>query len=160
MALEIERKFLVVAEGWRGYRGVDFRQNYLSTDPWRTVRVRIAGPKAFLTVKGKTEGLTKLEFEYEIPVDDAEQLMLLCQPAPIEKIRYRVPYEGFIWEVDVFHGINKGLIIAEIELDYETQPFAKPDWIGKEVTFDRRYSNSNLILNPYSRWSEFAPSIG
>jgi adenylate cyclase len=159
MQLEIERKFLVSGTGWRGSRGVDFRQNYLSVDPRRTVRVRVAGPQAFLTIKGKTEGLSKLEFEYEIPVSHAEQLLLLCQAAPIEKTRYCVPYEGFIWEVDVFHGINKGLVIAEIELDYETQPFAKPDWIGAEVTFDKRYSNSNLIQNPYSQWGEIAASV-
>ncbi|EMI56038.1 CYTH domain-containing protein [Rhodopirellula sallentina] len=153
MGIEIERKFLVKDEGYRSDDSTLLRQGYLSTVKERTVRVRIAGEKAFLTIKGVTEGATRSEYEYEIPVEDAaEMLDKLCPPPLIEKRRYRTEHEGMVWEVDEFFGANEGLVLAEIELNEEGQTFAKPSWLGDEVTEDRRYYNANLISNPYSKW--------
>jgi CYTH domain-containing protein len=154
MPLEIESKFLVRGNDWRTNHGVGIRQGYLNLDRERTVRVRIAGEKAFLTIKGINMGATRQEFEYEIPVADAEHLLKICEGSLIEKTRYKVEYENMIWEVDEFHGVNDGLVIAEIELETEDQAFAKPVWLGSEVTADLRFFNSNLAEKPYSSWSK------
>jgi len=149
MAREIERKFLVVSDEYKkGSTGILYRQGYLSRSPDCTVRVRTAGDKAWLTIKGRSEGASRSEFEYQIPYEDAVSLFSLCRSRLIEKIRYLVPYEGMIWEVDEFLGNNHGLVIAEIELDYEDQPFKIPHWAGREVTGDPRYYNSNLVDGP------------
>lgn len=155
MALEIERKFLVDAEKWQAnIPGTRLCQAYLSIDPNPTVRVRIDGEKAFLTIKGRTETISRPEFEYEIPVADAQEMLKLAISNPVEKIRYEVMYEGFLWEVDVFSGKNEGLIMAEIELESEDQAFARPDWILNEVSADRRYYNSYLSEHPFQEWTD------
>ncbi|MES2183801.1 MAG: CYTH domain-containing protein [Pseudomonadota bacterium] len=153
MALEIERKFLVIGTAWRQGAGTRFRQGYLNRDKQRTVRVRLAGDQAFLTVKGPTQGATRSEFEYAIPLADAEAMLALCDGPLVEKIRRVVVFEGMAWEVDEFLGDNAGLVVAEIELASEDQPFARPAWLGREVTDDARYFNSNLATFPFSRWS-------
>lgn len=154
MGIEIERKFLVTGDGWRQPAAAQtrFSQGYLSRDPARTVRVRIAGEQAFLTIKGATQGATRAEFEYEIPLTDARQLLALCDGPLVEKIRHLCPHEGMTWEVDEFLGANAGLVVAEIELAAEGQVFARPDWLGAEVTGDGRYVNANLAVNPFTRW--------
>jgi adenylate cyclase len=152
MALEIERKFLVTGTDWRQGMGTRFRQGYLSRDKQRTVRVRLAGEQAFLTIKGPTRGATRSEFEYEIPVADAEAMLALCDGPLVDKIRRVVVFEGMAWEVDEFLGDNAGLVVAEIELASEDQPFARPPWLGCEVTDDARYFNSNLAAFPFNRW--------
>lgn len=153
MGVEIERKFLVKGEAWRDAGPVvAMRQGYLGLDPDRTVRVRIAGPEAFLTVKGRARGMTRAEFEYAIPVEDAEQLLALCEGTVIEKTRTRIEAADVVWEVDEFAGDNAGLVTAECELDNEEQEFVRPAWLGEEVTGDHRYGNSNLARNPYGRW--------
>lgn len=152
MTLEIERKFLVRGNDWKTDHGVRISQGYLNRDKERTVRVRIAGAKAFLTIKGINIGATRREFEYEIPVADAEQLLKLCDGPPIEKTRHKVEYAGMTWEIDEFHGANEGLVMAEIELRNEEQTFARPVWLGPEVTADARYFNSNLAARPYADW--------
>ena len=154
MAIEIERKFLVQGMQWRQGAGVRFNQGYLNRDMERTVRVRIAGDKAHLTVKGVTRGASRAEFEYEIPVADAEQLLQLSDGPVIQKNRYVVVHDGAKWEVDEFLGDNAGLVIAEIELTSQDQPFTRPSWLGMEVTHDLRYFNSNLASNPYSTWGD------
>ena len=154
MAKEIERKFLVVGDAWRALaKGTKYRQGYLSTVKERTVRVRTIDDAAFLTIKGITVGMTRAEYEYEIPTADAtEMLDDLCEKPIIEKTRYKIPFEGFVWEVDEFAGVNQGLIVAEIELADENQAFTKPDWIGEEVSGDPRNFNANLIAHPYTNW--------
>jgi adenylate cyclase len=154
VGVEIERKFLVAGEGWRALGTPSLlRQGYLSLDPARVVRVRIEGERAFLTIKGKSQGATRGEWEYPIPVPDASELLdTLCQPPLVEKYRRRIQAGPHTWEVDEFLGANAGLVVAEIELASEDEPFDKPDWIGAEVTHDARYFNSNLIRNPYSSW--------
>lgn len=152
MGIEIERKFLVTGDGWRTATGITIGQGYLNLDKARTVRVRLAGNQAFLTVKGLSQGATRQEFEYPIPVDDAKQMFELCEGGAILKTRHMVIHDGIKWEVDEFHAANQGLVVAEIELTSEDQIFTKPDWLGKEVTDDPRYFNSNLILNPYKQW--------
>lgn len=152
MAAEIERKFLV-KEGWQPQtEGVRIAQGYLSSVPERTVRVRIKGEKGFLTVKGRNEGTRRAEFEYEIPLLDAEAMLALCEQPLIEKRRFLESYGGFTWEVDVFAGANEGLVVAEIELLTEDAAFIKPHWIGAEVSGDVRYYNSSLIHHPYREW--------
>jgi adenylate cyclase len=154
MGTEIERKFLMASEAWRGLAsGERFQQGYLSTDPARTVRVRLTGSQARLTIKGRTVGASRPEFEYDIPEDDARQLLALCLPPLIDKTRYRIPHGEHIWEVDEFHGVNAGLVIAEVELEDEAEAVALPEWIGEEVTGQRDYYNANLISRPYSTWS-------
>ena len=155
MPQEIERKFLVKGEGWRlAARGTPYRQGYLSTVPERSVRVRLIRDKGYLTVKGITVGATRAEYEYEIPaVEAGEMLDNLCERPLIEKTRYRLEHHGLTWEVDEFDGDNAGLIIAEVELDHEDQAITLPDWVGKEVTGDRRYYNASLIADPYSSWT-------
>ena len=154
MGVEIERKFLVVGEGWRQAAGVAYAQGYLNRDAERTVRVRIAGERAFLTVKGASRGATRAEFEYPIPVADAEQLLPMCDGPVLRKLRRVLRIDGATWEVDEFLGDNAGLVVAEIELESEAQPFARPGWLGREVTGDPRYFNSNLVANPYRRWRD------
>lgn len=155
MGMEIERKFLVVDDGWK-LQGecVFMRQGYICSGPGRIVRVRIEAACAVLTIKGKTEGISRGEWEYAIPVEDAQQLLdTLCEKPLIEKNRHRIPFGGFVWEVDEFFGENAGLIVAEIELESEAQSFAKPDWVGQEVSQDRRYANANLFKHPFQSWS-------
>ncbi len=154
MATEIERKFLVEGEAWRhGAEGKRYRQGYLSTDKVRTVRVRTIGDAGFLTIKGATRGFSRLEFEYSIPGEDAESMLkTLCFEPIIDKTRYRVRVGEHVWEVDEFHGVNAGLILAEIELGSEDEAFERPDWLGAEVSDDARYFNSNLVEHPYSTW--------
>jgi adenylate cyclase len=154
MGVEIERKFLLAGDGWRTLgQPVLLRQGYLSSNPERTVRVRIEGDQATLTIKGKSVGATRGEWEYPIPlVEAAELLERLCEQPLIEKYRRRIPFAGRVWEVDEFLGANQGLMFAEVELDAEEQQFDKPDWIGAEVTADARYFNSNLIRHPFSSW--------
>jgi CYTH domain-containing protein len=154
MGVEIERKFLVIDERWRTLGvGVSLRQGYLSSHPERVVRVRIEGDAAMLTIKGRSVGASRGEWEYPIPLADAEQLLAsLCEQPLIEKKRYRIQHEGMLWEVDEFFGANAGLVVAEIELAAEDQPFSRPDWLGAEVTDDARYFNANLISHPFTEW--------
>lgn len=154
MPLEIERKFLVSGHAWRSADAVLYRQGYLNRDKQRTVRVRIAGDRAFLTIKGVSSGATRVEFEYEIPVSEAAQLLTLCDGPLIEKTRHRVTVGPHVWEVDEFHGDNDGLVVAEIELGSEDEAFARPEWVSVEVTEDARYYNSNLAVRPFRTWSE------
>jgi adenylate cyclase len=154
MHTEIERKFLVTGNEWRKAKSFSINQGYLTSEKGKTIRVRLAGEKAFLTIKGKRKGLARPEFEYEIPVSDAEQLLKLCDGPIIEKKRYVVVFKGSKWEVDEFMGQNTGLIVAEIELKKEDQPFERPAWVGREVTGDPRYHNANLVSNPFSTWRE------
>ena len=155
MAQEIERKFLVKGNAWRTDNGTFIRQGYLCNDIDGNIRVRAKGARAYLTIKGATTGITRPEFEYEIPLADANQMLdELCQKPLIEKIRYEVQMGRFTWEVDEFLGENAGLVVAEIELDDEKQGFPRPDWVGKEVTDDARYLNANLVKNPYSKWGK------
>jgi CYTH domain-containing protein len=156
MGVEIERKFLLASDGWRG-QGVPtrMRQGYLVADAVRTVRVRIEGERAVITIKGKSTGASRGEWEYEIPVPDATELLDgLCEQPQVEKIRHRIEHAGHTWEVDEFLGANAGLVVAEIELASEDEPFDRPDWIGAEVTHEARYFNSNLIRHPYSAWKD------
>lgn len=154
MGIEIERKFLVTGDGWRGqaHSQTRFSQGYLSRDPARTVRVRIAGDAAFLTIKGATTGATRAEFEYPLPLADAQALLALCDGPVVEKVRHLVLHAGMTWEVDEFLGANAGLVVAEIELDAEGQAFAPPAWLGAEVTGDGRYVNANLAVRPFTSW--------
>jgi adenylate cyclase len=152
MPLEIERKFLVTGDDWRRAEGEYLCQGYLSRDPNRTVRVRIAGDYAWLTIKGLNTGATRSEFEYDIPKSDAQQLLELCEKNCIEKIRRVINHRKHTWEVDEFLGANAGLIIAEIELESEDEAFDPPDWLGAEVTLDPRYYNANLSQHPFSTW--------
>ena len=153
MAEEIERKFLLRNDAWRKGPGRNFRQGYLSTSTGCTVRVRAAGQRAWLTVKGETHGATRVEFEYAIPVAYAEHMLdKLCLRPLIVKRRYEIEYGGLTWEVDEFFGDNAGLVLAEVELEREDQSLDLPPWIGKEVTGDPRYYNANLVKYPYREW--------
>ncbi len=152
MGTEIERKFMVKEGDWRKQKAAKYRQGYLSTVKERTVRVRTVEDKGYLTIKGIAIGASRMEFEYEIPRQDADTLLEICEKPLIEKNRYKIMHGGFVWEVDEFFGENQGLIVAEIELASEDQNFSKPDWVGKEVTGDSRYFNANLIKNPYTKW--------
>lgn len=155
MGREIERKFLLLPGAWRPdpAGGIRYRQGYLSSDPDRVVRVRTAGDRAYLTIKGRTSGITRSEFEYPIPLVDANALLAnLCEPPLIEKTRYLVPYEGRTWEIDVFEGDNAGLVLAEVELPDEAAALTLPPWAGREVSDDPRYFNSNLARDPWTRW--------
>ncbi len=156
MNIETERKFLVKDTSWKeGAEGVAYRQGYLSSHPERTVRVRTAGEKAYLTIKGKPVGASRSEFEYEIPHAEAERLLdQLCEKPLIEKIRYKILYAEMLWEVDEFSGDNTGLVVAEVELASEDQPVELPPWAGAEVTEDQRYYNSSLVGNPFSLWGK------
>ncbi|MEI6141238.1 MAG: CYTH domain-containing protein [Mariniphaga sp.] len=153
MGIEIERKFLVSSNEWRKMGDtVRYSQGYLVSDGYRSVRIRVAGEKAFLTIKGTSKGFSRPEFEYGIPLEEAIEMFKLCSLPIIEKFRTKVLFQGKTWEVDEFQGENKGLIMAEIELKSEEDTFSIPPWIGKEVTGDIRYFNSRLAINPYKNW--------
>ena len=158
MPVEIERKFLLTDKP-PVVAGVEMVQGYLCKDADRTIRVRLERDedggkqgRAVLSVKGKPVGLTRPEYEYSIPIDEAQELMELCIGSLVEKTRYRHHVGKHVWEVDVFHGENEGLVVAEIELSAEAESYDKPDWIGAEVSSDLRYANSNLSINPYRQW--------
>lgn len=162
MGLEIERKFLVKDDSWRSLaKGKQYRQGYLSSVKERTVRVRTIEEKGYLTIKGVSKGAVRSEWEYEIPSADARDMLeQLCEKPLIEKVRHKIEYKGLVWEVDQFFGENRGLIVAEVELQSEDQSFAKPGWIGRDVTRDPRYFNANLIHHPYRMWSESENTAG
>lgn len=155
MPTEIERKFLVKSEDWRVLAtGKLYRQGYLSTKKSCTVRVRLVGNQGYITIKGSTQGISRAEYEYPIPVEDAQAMLdNLCDRPLIEKTRYKIEFAGLIWEVDEFAGENQGLIVAEVELTNENQIIELPDWIGKEVSDDPRYFNANLTKHPFIQWS-------
>ena len=153
MAKEIERKFLLKNDNWRrNAKGTFYKQGYLSTQKERTARVRVSGQQAYLTIKGPSHGASRLEFEYKIPVNDALEILELCEKPIIEKTRYIVQYKKLKWEIDEFEGVNKGLILAEIELTHEDQKIELPEWIGDEVTGNPDYYNASLIKKPFSKW--------
>ncbi|AFY64838.1 CYTH domain-containing protein [Geitlerinema sp. PCC 7407] len=154
MPKEIERKFLVKNDAWRAIAvGVPYCQGYLSCDVGATVRVRRVGDRGYLTVKGPTQGVIRLEYEYPIPVAEAEEMLQrLCLRPLIEKVRHKVVLDGVVWEIDEFGGENAGLIVAEVELVTEDHPLTLPEWIGEEVSHDPRYFNANLVSMPYCRW--------
>ncbi|SDS40795.1 CYTH domain-containing protein [Polaribacter sp. KT25b] len=156
MSLEIERKFLVENEDFKKecYQKKLVKQGYLNSDKNRTVRIRIADDKGFITIKGKSNetGTTRFEWEKEIDILEAEQLLLLCEPSIIDKTRFYVKSDNHMYEVDEFYGDNKGLIVAEIELTSENEEFKKPSWLGKEVTGNIKYYNSSLSKNPFKNW--------
>jgi adenylate cyclase len=154
MGQEIERKFLVKGTAWKAQAaGTLYRQGYLSSVKERTVRVRIAGEKAFLTIKGLNKGVTRTEFEYPVPVDDAAAMLDgLCERPLIEKTRYVLPSGGYTWEIDEFHGDNDGLVVAEVELRRADDKPPLPEWVGEEVSSDARYFNSNLVKKPFKTW--------
>lgn len=155
MSTEIERKFLVSDPSVvRGIEGVALRQGYLSRAPERSVRVRRSGDRAWVTVKGRSIGATRPEWEWEIPIQDADGMLAICDGPILEKTRYVVVYEGRSWEIDVFDGANAGLVMAEIELESEDAVLALPPWVGLEVTADRRYYNSALAVSPISSWPD------
>jgi adenylate cyclase len=158
MGVEIERKFLVADRSVvASLAGTTMRQGYLSVDPERTIRVRVAGRRAFVTIKGapSDSGASRAEFEYEIPVPDAEELLdrLALKPL-VEKTRYRVPVGRYVWEIDVFSGDNEGLVVAEVELPSEGAAVMLPHWVGEEVTGDPRYYNASLVGHPYRDWDK------
>ena len=155
MGSEIERKFLTKDDNYRRIsKGVPYMQGYICSGKGKVVRVRVAGTKGYITIKGPQNGIKRSEYEYEIPLNDAKEMLEnLCTKPLIEKHRFKVSYEGFVWEIDEFHGENEGLVVAEIELENENQQFTIPEWIGKEVTGESKYYNSSLIKNPYSKWS-------
>lgn len=154
--IEIERKFLVLSDAYKdqAYSKNRIVQGFLNTDPERTVRIRIKGDIGFLTVKGKsnTSGTSRFEWEKSIDLSDAEALLELCEKGILEKIRYEISLGKHIYEIDEFQGKNKGLVVAEIELGDENETFEKPDWLGKEVTGDVKYYNSQLSKNPFKNW--------
>ena len=156
MAQEIERKFLVKSEDFKREASKETRiiQGYLSSVPERTVRVRVKGEKGYITVKGvgSESGASRFEWEMEIPVKDVEDMLKICEPGVIDKTRYEIKAGKHTFEVDEFYGDNNGLVVAEIELESESEVFAKPDWLGEEVTGDARYYNSMLMKNPYTKW--------
>ena len=156
--LEIERKFLVVGDDYKrqAYSSSRITQGYICSSRGRTVRVRIRDARGYLTIKGPSEngGLSRYEFEKEIMLTEAEHLLKLCEPGMIDKTRYLVKSGKHTFEVDEFHGENEGLVMAEVELEYDDEPFEKPDFIGAEVTGDRRYYNSQLKAHPFTTWKE------
>ena len=155
MAVEIERKFLVHMDRLPTLpSGTRLCQGYIPTLNNTTVRVRLSGIRAFLTLKGPSAGISRPEFEYEIPPQDAEQMIaLLCAGGTVDKIRYEIEHEGLVWELDIFSGENSGLVVAELELTHEDQPFSVPEWVGEEVSSDSRYSNFALLQTPFKRWT-------
>jgi adenylate cyclase len=157
MAIEIERKYLVKSMDWKvkADAGTRLLQGYMANTEKVAIRVRIASKQAWLTLKSASSGIRRLEFEYPLPVADAKQILdEFCLGQVIHKTRYRLPLGGHVWEIDVFHDVNEGLVLAEIELKNEQENFTLPDWIGQEVSGDKRYYNANLSQNPYSGWSE------
>ena len=157
MAIEIEHKFLLANDDWRKHvsRSVKYRQGYLSSQASSSIRVRISNEHAWLNIKSATIGTHRHEYEYEIPLTDADEILTnLCRKPLIEKTRYFVTYDQHLWEIDEFEGDNQGLIVAEIELDVIGRSFSKPLWLGQEVTEDLRYYNNNLAVHPYSEWRQ------
>ena len=156
MGKEIERKFVINRADWTPQDGgIHFKQGYLNSQKERVVRVRIEGDIAKLTIKGPTKGVTRSEFEYSIPVDDASLLLdNLCEQPLIDKHRHKEVHFGKTWEIDVFHGLNEGLVVAELELASEDEAFERPIWVLDEVSSDPRYFNSNLLKNPFSTWDK------
>jgi len=154
MALEIERKFLVIDDSWKPQvvRSHVLKQGYLASSPGPTVRIRTSDESAFLTIKGKTIGFSRVEFEYEVPMEEALDLLKLSANTPIEKTRYIIKADGHVWEIDVFEGANQGLVLAEVELRSEDEQVVLPSWIGSEVSHDSRYFNSYLSQNPFNEW--------
>ena len=155
--LEIERKFLIVGDSWRAQvigQPRRLSQGYLFSDTSKSVRVRLAGDSATLTVKGTRSGISRLEFQYPIPPADAERLLALCHGPLIDKTRHIVHHAGMKWEIDIFHGDNDGLQIAEIELEHEDQPIDLPEWVGEEVSHDPKFYNSELTRHPYCSWKK------
>lgn len=154
MATEIERKYLLKNDSWKQEVSSKNKiiQGYLSSKPERTVRIRITNNRGFVTIKSKNIGSLRKEFEYEIPIEDAEELILLCEKPIIQKTRYIVEHSSHIWEIDIFEGENQGLEVAEIELSQENEEFSIPNWIGQEVTNESKYYNSQLIINPFINW--------
>lgn len=155
MGKEIERKFTVVNDDWKSAvsRSCRYRQGYMGTDKLSSVRIRIEGDKANINIKSATLGITRQEYEYDIPLADAEEMLNnLCHPPLIEKTRHFVSYDGKTWEIDVFEGDNDGLIVAEIELDNEHEDVSLPDWAGEDVSHDTRYYNVCLVKHPYKDW--------
>ncbi|MBF2027060.1 MAG: CYTH domain-containing protein [Oscillatoriales cyanobacterium C42_A2020_001] len=155
MGTEIERKFLVVGDSWRDLgKGSAYCQGYIASSQEKTVRVRIVGEQGFLTIKGATQGIARSEFEYPIPVQDAQEMLeTLCDRPFIKKIRYKVEWNGLLWEIDEFEGENAGLILAEVELTDADQAINLPEWIGADVSHDPRYYNANLARFPFSQWN-------
>lgn len=155
MGKEIERKFLVIKEKWNSFpkpKGIIFRQGYLLLDPQKTIRVRVTEQEGFITIKGKTEGSTRSEFEYSIPREEAIELLDQFSVGELSKTRYKISIHGKLWEIDEFDGENKGLLMAEIELENEEESFEIPDFIGEEVTHEPRYYNANLVQHPFNNW--------
>lgn len=153
MAIEIERKYLVDLEKLTLKNGLNIKQGYIETANNTVVRVRVKGSKGFLTIKGENSGASRLEFEYEIPLDEAnEMLQKLCSGPIIDKTRYEIKYENHLWEVDLFYGENEGLVIAEVELEDENEEVILPTWVKQEVTGDIKYYNNQLMKNPYKNW--------
>jgi adenylate cyclase len=159
MGKEIERKFLVIDRRWQeGATGVRYRQGYLAVGPPVAVRIRMAGGEAFLNIKKATLDITRDEFEYRIPIEDAEAMLNeLCEGLSIDKVRYKIRYGGMLWEIDVFEGANEGLVVAEIELLDPDQGFEHPPWLGEEVSGDPRYLNTSLSRHPYAEWRRAGP---
>lgn len=155
MPIEIERKFLLKNDSWRNQvsSSAKIRQGYLAPVSKASVRVRLDGERANINIKSATLGVRRMEYEYSIPVDEAMELLdQLCQTPQINKTRFKVEYAGHIWEIDEFYGDNDGLIVAEIELDHESEAFEKPEWLGEEVSGDARYYNVNLAKHPFKNW--------
>lgn len=156
MNQEIERKFLVISDCWRETAGAGqlCRQGYIASGAKGiTVRIRLLGDQGYITLKGPSQGISRVEMEYEIPAADAELMLAdFCEGGIVEKVRYELIHEGMRWEIDEFSGANRGLIVAEIELEREAQPFSRPEWLGAEVSFDHRYTNASLSRNPFSVW--------
>jgi adenylate cyclase len=157
MAIEIEHKFLLANNNWREEvtKKVDYKQGYLSSQPTSSIRVRVSDNQAWLNIKSATIGTHRSEYEYEIPFSDANEILTnLCSQPLIEKTRHLIFRDGYTWEIDEFHGVNQGLIVAEIELTKIGESFTKPLWVGREVTEDLRYYNNNLAKNPFSTWEQ------
>lgn len=155
MAKEIERKFLLDLAQWQQVEkraGEHFRQGYLVTDPQKTIRVRLTDTTGYLTIKGIATGATRLEYEYEIPAEEARELLDHFAIAELSKIRYKITHQHKVWEVDEFLGANAGLYVAEIELQSEDEAFERPTWVTQEVTGEKKYYNSNLTTHPYKNW--------
>ena len=153
MAIEIERKYLVDLENVVLQNGIDIKQGYIKTADNTVVRVRIKGKKGFLTIKGENVGASRLEFEYEIPLEEADEMLeKLCSNPIIDKTRYEIQHENHLWELDVFYGENDGLVVAEVELEDENEKISLPSWVKEEVTGDIKYYNNQLMKNPYKNW--------
>ena len=153
MGIEIERKYLVKGDGWKAAAGagLECRQGYLVSDDKKTVRVRLMGDVGYLTIKGATDGISRMEFEYEIDYADAAYMLMLCKSV-VEKTRYMIGHNGKTWELDVFSAANEGLVMAEVELESEDQEVDLPDWAGEEVSGDPRYFNAYLARHPFTTW--------